>query len=108
MRDVLRGLKNVEAARFVDENEIFRRQCAFSAEIPIKPSVGLLIIYIPALRCMHIGGGHGFRKFAKKNPKAKMNFYEQMNVISGFYAKFWVDMRVRSKIVRADFEIFDF
>ena len=54
MRDIFRALKKVETARFVDEVEIFRRQCAFSAEIPIKPSVGLLIIYIPALRCPNI------------------------------------------------------
>ena len=40
----------------------------------------------------------------KKIPKAKMNFYEQMNVISGFYVKFWVDITRITKIVRVDFE----
>ena len=37
-----------------------------------------------------------------------MNFYEKMNIISGFYAKFWMGIWISTKIVRVDFEIFDF
>ena len=36
----------------------------------------------------------------KKNPQGKMNFYEKMIIISGFYVNFWVDIKFSPKIVR--------